>query len=67
MKGLRERKQARMKQNMLESAHKPDCVKEKLGLEMEKAARRSDLEDNQVNLNQKPGHFFLKMLVFCIF
>lgn len=52
MKGLRERKQAKMRQNVSESAHKPDWVKEKLGLEMDKVARRSDTEDNKVNLNQ---------------
>ncbi|KAK2442823.1 D-ribose-binding periplasmic protein [Trifolium repens] len=47
MKGLREKKQAKMKQNKLESAHKHDLVKENLGLEMEKKSRRFDTQDNQ--------------------
>ncbi|TKY45426.1 hypothetical protein E2542_SST02222 [Spatholobus suberectus] len=45
MKGLREKQKAKMKQNVSESAHKPDLVREKMGLEKEKLARRSDMED----------------------
>jgi hypothetical protein len=62
MKGLREKKQAKMKQNMLESAHKHDLVKENLGLEMEKKSRRFDTQDNQVNPKQT-----IYFLVFPIF
>ncbi|KEH35062.1 DUF4228 domain protein [Medicago truncatula] len=48
MKGIREKKQAKIKQNM---SHKPDLVKTTLGLEMEKKAKRFDTKDNKVNLN----------------
>lgn len=48
MKGLREKKQAKMKQNVPESAHKPDLVNEKRGLDTEKASRRSEPEDKKV-------------------
>jgi len=51
MKGIREKKQAKIKQNM---SHKPDLVKTTLGLEMQKKAKRFDTQDNKVNLN----HFF---------
>jgi hypothetical protein len=62
MKGLREKKQAKMKQNKLESAHKHDLVKENLGLEMEKKSRRFDTQDTQVNPKQT-----IYFLVFPIF
>ncbi|KEH35061.1 hypothetical protein MtrunA17_Chr3g0117971 [Medicago truncatula] len=44
MKGIREKKQAKIKQNM---SHKPDLVKTTLGLEMEKKAKRFDTKDNK--------------------
>ncbi|KAI4336103.1 hypothetical protein L6164_014673 [Bauhinia variegata] len=49
MKGLWAKKQAKMKKNLSESAQKPDLMKEKPGLEKDKAARRTEPEDNQVN------------------
>lgn len=45
MKGLKEKQKAKMRQNVPESAHKPD-------LEKEKVARRSEMEDNKVSFNQ---------------
>ncbi|XP_057442997.1 uncharacterized protein LOC130734548 [Lotus japonicus] len=55
MKGLKERKQAKMKQNMPGSGHKSDWVKGKIGLEMDnKAERRLDTEDNKVTKPEKP-------------
>ncbi|RZC08189.1 hypothetical protein D0Y65_015080 [Glycine soja] len=52
MKGLKEKQKAKMRQNVPESAHKPD-------LEKEKVARRSEMEDNKVNFNQKHYSFFI--------
>lgn len=53
MKGLKERKRAKMKQNMPGSGHKSDWVKGKIGLEMDnKAERRLDTEDNKVIKSQ---------------
>ncbi|KAK7317205.1 hypothetical protein RJT34_01227 [Clitoria ternatea] len=51
MKGLRERQKAKMRQNMSESGHKPDLVKEKIRLEKEKAT--TSLEDNQVTKHER--------------
>ncbi|KAH1248743.1 hypothetical protein GmHk_05G012278 [Glycine max] len=48
MKGLWEKKQAKMKRNLSESAQKPNLMKERT----DKSTRRSEPEDNQVNLNQ---------------
>ncbi|OIW18357.1 hypothetical protein TanjilG_31497 [Lupinus angustifolius] len=47
MKGMWAKKQAKMKKNLPESALKSDQVKEKSLLEMDKAARRIEPEDNQ--------------------
>ncbi|KAI4343777.1 hypothetical protein L6164_011087 [Bauhinia variegata] len=47
MRGLWSKKQAKMKKNMSVSAYKPDLMKEKPGLEKDKAARSSEPEDNQ--------------------
>ncbi|KAK7291651.1 hypothetical protein RIF29_06964 [Crotalaria pallida] len=47
MKGLWAKKQAKMKKNLPESAQKLDQVKEKSVLEMDKASRRSEPEDNK--------------------
>ena len=52
MKGLWAKKQAKMKRNLSESAHKSDQVKLKPGFEMDKAGRRLESEDKQVNLSQ---------------
>ncbi|XP_061369653.1 uncharacterized protein LOC133312469 [Gastrolobium bilobum] len=52
MKGLREKK--KIKQNVSESAQNPVLVKEKLGLENENAARRSDPEENQETKPERP-------------
>lgn len=52
MKGLREKQKAKMRQNVPESALK-------LELEKEKVARRSEMEDNKVNFNQKHYSFFI--------
>lgn len=52
MKGLWAKKQAKIKRNLSEPAQKSDQVNEKPVLEMNKAARRSEPESNQVNLNQ---------------
>ncbi|KAK7350591.1 hypothetical protein VNO77_09386 [Canavalia gladiata] len=48
MKGLREKQKAKTRQNNSESAYKPDWVKEKMGLEKERDATRSDIEESQV-------------------
>lgn len=48
MKGLWEKKQAKMKRNLSDSAQKPNLMKERT----DKSTRRSEPEDNQVNLNQ---------------
>ncbi|XP_020229924.1 uncharacterized protein LOC109810780 [Cajanus cajan] len=45
MRGLREKQKAKVKS---ESAHKPDLVNEKVGLEKEKVAKRPDIEDSKV-------------------
>ncbi|KAF1875539.1 hypothetical protein Lal_00006167 [Lupinus albus] len=47
MKGLWAKKQAKMKKKLPEPAHKLDQVREKPVLEMDKAARRSEPEENQ--------------------
>jgi len=59
MKGIREKKQAKIKQNMSESARKPDLVKTTLRLEMEKKAKRSDTQDNKVNKSKPFFYLFL--------
>lgn len=51
MKGLWAKKQAKMKKNLSESAQKPNLMKEK----MDKAARRSEPEDNQETKAEKHG------------
>jgi len=48
MKGLWAKKQAKLKRNSPESAQKPNLMKERT----DKSARRSEPEDNLVNLNQ---------------
>lgn len=48
MKGLWAKKQAKLKRNLPESAQKPNLTKERT----DKSARRSEPEDNLVNLNQ---------------
>ncbi|XP_027338922.1 uncharacterized protein LOC113852755 [Abrus precatorius] len=54
MKGLREKQKAKMRPNNSESAQKPDWVKENMGLEKEKAARSSDIYNNQVTKPERP-------------
>lgn len=52
MKGLWEKKQAKMKKNQSESAEMPERVKDKPKSRLETAARRSELEkDNHVKLH----------------
>lgn len=51
MKGLLAKKQAKMQKGMVDSAHKLDWVKGKASFETDKAARRSETEDKQVNLH----------------
>ncbi|BAT79552.1 hypothetical protein LR48_Vigan04g052700 [Vigna angularis] len=48
MKGLREKQKAKMRQNVVESVHKPDLEKEKL-------PRRPDIEDNKVMAKPERG------------
>ncbi|OIW00343.1 hypothetical protein TanjilG_27594 [Lupinus angustifolius] len=47
MKGLWAKKQAKLKKNLPEPAHKTDQVREKPVLEMDEVARRSEPETNQ--------------------
>lgn len=47
VKGLKEKKQAKMRQNLKESIHKT----ENLGLEMEKKARKVDTQVNLIFAN----------------
>ncbi|KAE9610058.1 hypothetical protein Lalb_Chr07g0182591 [Lupinus albus] len=55
MKGLWAKKQAKMKKKLPEPAHKLDQVREKPVLEMDKAARRSEPEENQETKHERHG------------
>ncbi|CAL0325373.1 unnamed protein product [Lupinus luteus] len=55
MKGLWAKKQAKMKKNLPEPAHKSDQVREKPILEMDKALRRSEPETNQETKPERHG------------
>jgi len=61
MKGRWAKKQAKLKRNLSESAQKPNLAKERT----DKSARRSEPEDNLVNLNQSLDFTVSTSLLVC--